>query len=203
VGARGGVAIAGGIAGAALVSRGDVMRGSRTIGWTTLLVSCHSAGPFGHSKVYAPLSAEQSAVSANKEYDPLLAERAPDKLKGRSVWLFGVVTNRASGPGGAANVALSLRALQTRNLCESEDEETCRVTVSEREMGRAHALVALSAEDDMGQESVGLGSLLRIVATVTQDLDPNDGTPILRASFYRHWPRGYYVTTKASSFMKR
>jgi hypothetical protein len=167
------------------------------------LASCHSAGPYGHSKVYAPLSAEQSAVGGNKEYDPLLAERALDKLKGRSVWLFGVVTNRVSGPGGSANVALSLRTLQARNLCESEDEETCRVTVSEREMGRVHALVALAAEDDMGQESVGLGSLVRIVGNVTQDLDPNDGTPIVRASFYRHWPRGFYVTTKASSFMKR
>jgi len=167
------------------------------------LPSCHSAGPYGHSKVYAPSGAEEGAVAGNKEYDPLLAERSLDKLKGRSVWLFGVVTNRGSGPGGAAYVALSLRTLQQRNLCESADEESCRVTVSEREMGRAHALLALSAEDEMGQDSVGLGSLLRVVGSVTQDLDPNDGTPILRASFYRHWPRGAFVTTKAASTMKR
>jgi hypothetical protein len=167
------------------------------------LVACHGAGPYGHGKVYAPNGAEETAVNGNREYDPLLAERSLEKLKGRSVWLFGVVTNRGSGPGGAAYVALSLRTLQPRNLCESDDEDTCRVTVSEREMGRAHALLALAAEDDMGQESVGLGSLLRIVGSVAQDLDPNDGTPILRASYYRHWPRGFYVTTKASSFMKR
>jgi len=147
--------------------------------------------------------AEANAVDGNKEYDSLLAERSIDKLKGRSVWLFGVVTNRGAGPGGAAYVALSLRSLQQRNLCESDDEDTCRVTVSEREMGRAHALLALAAEDDMGQDSVGLGSLLRIAGTVTQDLDPNDGTPVLRASYYRHWPRGSYVTTKAASLMKR
>jgi hypothetical protein len=166
-------------------------------------VSCQSAGPYGHRKVYAPLAAEANAVDGNKEYDSLLAERSIDKLKSRSVWLFGVVTNRGAGPGGAAYVALSLRSLQQRNLCESDDEDTCRVTVSEREMGRAHALLALAAEDDMGQESVGLGSLLRMVGTVTQDLDPNDGTPVLRASYYRHWPRGSYVTTKAASLMKR
>jgi hypothetical protein len=167
------------------------------------LLSCHSAGPYGHSKVYTPTGAEESAVADNKEYDPNVAERALDKLKGRSVWLFGVVTNRGSGPGGATYVALSLRTLQQRNLCESADEDSCRVTVSEREMGRAHALIALSAEDEMGQESVGMGSLLRIVGSVTQDLDPNDGTPILRTKFYRHWPRGFFVTTKAASSMKR
>ncbi len=114
-----------------------------------------------------------------------------------------MVTNRGSGPGGAAYLTLSLRTLQPRNLCESDDEDSCRVTVSEREMGRVHALLALASEDDMGQESVGLGSLVRIVGTVTQDLDPSDGTPIVRATFYRHWPRGFFVTTKASSFMKR
>ena len=167
------------------------------------LLSCHGAGPYGHSKVYAATGAEEGAVAGNKEYDPLLAERSLDKLKGRSVWLFGVVTNRGSGPGGATYVALSLRSLQQRNLCESADEDSCRVTVSEREMGRAHALLALSAEDEMGQDSVGLGSLLRVVGSVTQDLDPNDGTPVLRASFYRHWPRGSFVTTKAASVVKR
>jgi hypothetical protein len=167
-----------------------------------IVASCHSAGTYGHSKVYAPSSSEEAAVTRNEEYDPRPSDRG-GKLKDRPVWLFGVVTHRSAGPGGAAYVALSLRTLQLRNLCESDDEETCRVTVSEREMGRAHALLALSAEDDMGQESVGLGSLLRVVGTVTQDLDPNDGTPVLRASFYRHWPRGYYVTTNAASFMKR
>jgi hypothetical protein len=163
--------------------------------------SCHSAGTYGHSKVYAPTSSEESAVARNEEYDA--RPSAAGKAKDRPTWLFGVVTHRSAGPGGAAYVALSLRTLQTRNLCDSDDEDTCRVTVSEREMGRAHALLALSAEDEMGQESVGLGSLLRIVGNVTQDLDPNDGTAILRASFYRHWPRGFYVTTKASSVMKR
>jgi hypothetical protein len=170
--------------------------------WAVALASCHSAGPYGHSKVYSPASAEERAIAGNKEYDALSADRAA-KLKDRSFWLFGVVTNRGSGPGGAAYLTLSLRTLQPRNLCESNDEDSCRVTVSEREMGRVHALLALASEDDMGQESVGLGSLVRIVGTVTQDLDPNDGTPIVRATFYRHWPRGFFVTTKASSFMKR
>jgi hypothetical protein len=165
--------------------------------------ACHSAGPYGHSKVYAPSSDETRAVGANKEYDALLAGRGLDKVKGHPFWAFGVVTARSAGSGGAAYLALSLRTLQLRNLCESTDEDSCRVTVSEREMGRVHALVALAAEDDMGQDGVGLGSLLRVVGTVGEDLDPADGTPVLRASFYRHWPRGAYVTTRSAGVMKR
>jgi hypothetical protein len=164
-----------------------------------LLASCHAAGPYGHAKVYTPNADEERAVDGNKEYDVLLAERAIDKLKGRKAWAFGVVTNRGSGPDGAAYVALSLRSLQARSSCKSSDEDSCRVTVGEREMGRVHALLALAAEDDMGQDSVGLGSLLRVVGTVSQDLDPNDGTPVLRATFYRHWPRGSYATIQAKS----
>jgi hypothetical protein len=168
-----------------------------------LMVSCRSAGPYGHSKVYSPLSDEQHAVSGNPEYDSLLADRSFDKIKGKTVWLFGVVTNRGSGPGGAAYVALSLRTLQLRNLCDSEDEDTCRVTVSDREMGRVHVLLSLSADDDLGEHSVGIGSLLRVAGAVTTDIDTIDGTPIIRMSYYRHWPRGFYVTTKAASALKR
>src|SRR5258706_15242333 len=77
--------------------------GALAAGW-------RSAGPYGHSKIYSASSAEEQALKGSPEYDALLAERAPAKLKDRSVWLFGVVTNRGSGPGGAAYVALSLRS---------------------------------------------------------------------------------------------
>lgn len=168
-----------------------------------LTVSCRSAGPYGHSKVYSPLGDEEHAIEGNQQYDSLLAERSFDKVKGKSVWLFGVVTNRGSGPGGAAYIAVSLRTLQLRNLCDSDDEDTCRVTVSDREMGRVHVLVSLSADDDLGEHSVGIGSLVRVVGAVTSDIDPIDGTPIIRVNYYRHWPRGFYVTTKAAGALKR
>lgn len=168
-----------------------------------LMVSCRSAGPYGHSKIYSPLSEEEHAVASNQQYDGLLAERSFDKVRGKSVWLFGVVTNRGSGPGGAAYVAVSLRTLQLRNLCDSDDEDTCRVTVSDREMGRVHILLSLAADDDLGEHSVGIGSLVRVVGTVTSDIDPTDGTPIIRVDYYRHWPRGFYVTTKAAGALKR
>src|SRR5690242_12601149 len=96
-----------------------------------LALSCGSAGPYGHARTYEPLGEEESAAAGTKDYDPVMAKRSPEKWKGKSVSAFGVVVNRASGPGGASEVKLSLRTLETRNLCESSDEDTCRVTVSD------------------------------------------------------------------------
>jgi len=153
--------------------------------------------------MYAPVSGEDRAVAGSTEYDTFTFERTPDKVKGKSVWLFGVVTQRKPGAGGATYVALSLRTLQPRNLCDTDDEDSCRVTVTDREMGRAHALLTLRGEDEMGELSVGLGSLVRVAGRVAEAVDPEDGTAIVRADFYRHWPRGFYVTTKAAATMHR
>jgi hypothetical protein len=151
------------------------------------LASCRSGGPYGHSRVYAATSDETQAVLGKGELDPRTVQR------GRGYWAFGVVTHRAPGPGGAAYLALSLRALHPQNHCPTHDEDSCRVTVSDRETGRAHAIVALASEDDLGERSVGLGSLVRVAGSVSEDVDPTDGSPILRASFYRHWPRRFYA----------
>jgi hypothetical protein len=153
--------------------------------------------------VYVPASGEDRAASPAAEYDAFGFERAPDKLKGKQVWAFGVVTQRRPGPNGTAYLALSIRTLQPRNLCENAEEDSCRVTVSDREMGRVHIMAPLKGEDDMGENSVGLGSLVRIVGRVAEEVDPGDGTGVIRAEFYRHWPRGFYVTTRAAAVMHR
>ena len=163
-----------------------------------VLSSCRTAGPYGYSRAYTPTSDETEAVRGKTELDPRAVPRSSDR-RSRAYWAFGVVTHRSPGPGGAAYVALSLRALQPQNQCESRDEDTCRVTVSDRETGRAHALVTLTAEDDLGERSVLLGSLLRVVGNVAEDVDPADGSAIVRASFYRHWPRGFYKAAKSAA----
>jgi hypothetical protein len=170
---------------------------------SALFIGCHGAGPYGHARVYVTASGEDRAAAPAAEYDAFQFERTPDKLKGKQVWLFGVVTQRRPGPGGTAYLALSLRTLQPRNLCDNDEEDSCRVTVSEREMGRAHAMVALQGDDEIGERSVGLGSLVRVVGHVAEEVDPSDGTGVVRGEFYRHWPRGYYVTTKAAAVMHR
>jgi hypothetical protein len=168
-----------------------------------LLCACGSAGPYGHSPVYSPLDEEEKATEGALEFDPVMAKRSPEKWKGKTVSLFGVVVARTPGTGGNSEVKLSMRTLEPRNLCDSPDEDTCRVTVSDREHAVVHALLHLSGEDDIGEHSMGMQSLVRIVGTLNDGVDPADGEPILSARYYRHWPRGFYVTTAARTLMRR
>jgi hypothetical protein len=167
------------------------------------LPSCASAGPYGHSQVYAPLGAEEAAVRGAVEYDPVMAKRSPDQWKGKTASLFGVVLSRTPGAAGNAELKLSVRTLEPRNLCDSTDDDSCRVTVSDREHAVVHARLHLTTEDDLGERSIGPRSLVRIVGTLTDDVDPADGEPVLKATYYRHWPRGFYVTTADRGMMRR
>jgi hypothetical protein len=159
------------------------------------VTGCSSAGPYGFSRTYSPLDAEEDAAEGAKEYDPVMAERDKAEWKKNKVSLFGIVNKRAAGPGGMAYVTLSVRTLEVRNLCEELDEATCRVTVGEREFAIVHALLKLSPGDDLGEKSLNRGSLVRVLGKLTDEVDPEDGTPVLKAEYYRHWPRNFFVTT--------
>lgn len=167
------------------------------------LSACGSAGPYGHARTYSALSDEESAADGATDYDPVMAKRSPEKWKGKPVSAFGIVVARSSGPGGASEVKLSLRNLETRNLCESSDDDTCRVTVSEHEHAVIHAMLHLRAEDDLGEHSLGPGSLVRVIGVLADAVDPSDGEPVIEAKYYRHWPRGFYVTTADRKFMRQ
>jgi hypothetical protein len=168
-----------------------------------LSCACGGGGQWGHSRYYEPLSDERKATEHAVEYDPVMAQRSVDDWRKKTVAAFGIVIGRENGADGSVDVALSVRSLESRNLCDSYgDENTCRVTVSDREYGRLHALVKLRPEDDIGELSVGARSLVRVVGTLAEE-QSEDGSPVLRVSYYRHWPRDYYVTTKARSYMKQ
>ncbi|HEY1695709.1 MAG TPA: hypothetical protein VGG39_26255 [Polyangiaceae bacterium] len=181
-----------------------------TLALATLLVAllvalagCHSAGPYGHSPRYVELSDETAAVAGAKEYDPVMVERQPDEWRKGRVVLFGVVESRTAGPGGQALLKLSVRRLEGRNLCESgQDDDTCRVTVSDKDFGVVYALVQVRGDDDVGPHAVGQRSLLRIVGTLGQDVAP-DGAPIVHALYYRHWPNYFYVTRASARDMRQ
>ena len=189
-------------------------RGTDRSSWSVLVVlvagagivvgGCRSGGPYGYAAQYAPTSDEQSATVGTREHDPVMYGREPEAWRKSKVALFGIVSGRAPGPGGAAYVTVSLRKLATRNLCtNAADEDTCRVTVSDRDFGVVHLLAALRPEDDMGEHSLGIGSLVRAVGMFGEDVDPADGAPVLRASFYRHWPRFFYVTRSSADLMRQ
>ncbi len=187
---------------------------SRSLSWVGLaiatsalllgLVACHGAGPYSYSPNYVPTSDEESAAKDVREYDPVMYQREPESWRKSKTVLFGVVTGRGPGPGGAAYLTLSVRRLEPRNLCSNaNDEDTCRVTVSDRDFGIVHTLVGLKPEDDVGEHSISAGSLVRVVGQFGEDVDPSDGAPVMRGSFYRHWPRHFYVTKANAETMRQ
>jgi hypothetical protein len=165
--------------------------------------ACHSAGPYGYSRSYTPLDAEASASDNSREYDPVMANRLPHEWLGKDLDLFGIVLQRGEGRDGLADLTLSMRRLAPRNLCEAGEEDTCRVTVSDREMTRVHALVKLANADDVGEQRLQPRSLVRIVGRLEDQPNKDDGSPVFLVSYYRHWPPDYYVTEQARSYMRR
>jgi hypothetical protein len=155
---------------------------------------CRSAGPYGHSPRYVELDEETAAVAGARQYDPVMVERQPDAWRKGKVVLFGVVESRAAGPGGQALLKLGVRRLDPQNHCDKPgDDDTCSVTVSDKDFGVVWALVSLRGDDDVGPRSVGMRSLLRLAGTIGQDVSPSDGAPVVHAAWYRHWPAFYYV----------
>jgi hypothetical protein len=167
-------------------------------------VSCHGAGPYGHSLRYAELEDETPAVAGARDYDPVMVERQPNEWRRGNVMLFGVVDGRAAGPGGHALLRLSVRRLEPRNLCQLQsDEDSCRVTVSDKDFGVVWALVPLHGDDDVGPRSVTQRSLVRVVGRIGQDVSPTDGAPVIHAAWYRHWPAFYYVTRSSARDLRQ
>lgn len=168
------------------------------------LAACRGGGPYGYAPSYAPTSEEEAATKDARQYDPVMYGREPETWRKSTTTLFGVVTARAPGPGGAAYLTLSVRRLEPRNLCSNRnDDDTCRVTVSDRDFGVVHALAKLRPDDDVGERSVAAGSLVRLAGRFGEDVDPADGAPVMRASYYRHWPRYYYVTKASAETMRQ
>jgi hypothetical protein len=180
------------------------MRTLVPIGFAALILAgCHGTGLYGHAPRYVELDEETAAAAGAREYDPVMVERQPDQWRKGKTVLFGVVDNRSAGPGGQALLKMSVRRIEPRNLCESEnDDDSCRVTVSDKDFGVVYALVSLRGDDDVGPHAVGQRSLLRIVGALGQDVSA-EGAPVVHASFYRHWPPFFYVTRASATVMRQ
>jgi hypothetical protein len=168
-----------------------------------LALGCGSAGQYGHSRVYSPLSDEDDAARGSERYDPVMSKRLPQEWQGKKLDLFGIVLARAEGRDGLADLTLSVRRLAARNLCEAGEEDTCRVTVGDQELARIHVLVQLRQDDAIGQKTLRPESLVRVVGKLEDHANKEDGADVLLASYYRHWPPAEYVTEQARSYMRR
>lgn len=170
------------------------LRLSRAFALALIAAACGGAGAYGHAPAYVPIDQEASVVAAAREYDAVAARSQGPEGWRKAVALFGLVESRAAGPGGQALLRLSLRTLESRNVCERQgDDDSCRVTVSDRDKGAIWALVRLRGDDDVGPFAVGQRSLVRVVGAVGQDVSPADGAPVVHASWYRHFPSTEYV----------
>jgi hypothetical protein len=160
-----------------------------------LVAACPGPGPYGHAPNYVELSDEATASAGAREYDPVMVERRPEEWSRGTVVLLGVVESRAAGPGGQALLKVSVRRLEPRNLCDNQhDDDSCRVTVSDKDFGVVWVLASLRAGDDVGPHPVAGRSLLRIIGTIGQEPSPSGPGPVIHARYYRHWPNFFYVT---------
>ena len=108
------------------------------------LSACASSGPYGHSPAYAPLGDEETAAAGSKEYDPVMAKRSRRQVERRRRQpLQGSCSRAAQAPAETPTRSSSVRTLEPRNLCDSSDEDTCRVTVSDHEHAVVHVPLAL------------------------------------------------------------
>jgi hypothetical protein len=168
-----------------------------------VLAACSSAGPYGFSRTYSSLDAEESALQGSERYDPVMSKRLPAEWHTKKLDVFGIVLARAEGRDGLADLTLSVRRLAARNLCEEADESTCRVTVGDQELARVHALVKLGQNDNVGSERVQPRSLVRVVGKLEDQTNKDDGSDVLVSDYYRHWPPAYFVTEQARSYLRR
>ncbi|UJR84951.1 hypothetical protein [Sandaracinus amylolyticus] len=166
------------------------------------IAGCGGGGAYGFSRNYEPLGEERTYMerAAELSYEEVRRTRPEEQ---RLVGWFGVVLEPpAMQEDGRARVLLSLRAHQDRHLCGDEGSDSCRVTVSEREIGRFVALIPMREEDRAGAHRLWTGSLVKVYGIATGEEDTEHG-PVLGAEWYRHWPPHYYVTTAAAGRMRR
>lgn len=166
------------------------------------LLGC-GAGTYGYAHRYEPLGEERSYLDRSTDVSYEEVRRTRPEAQ-RMVGWFGVVLEPPQiERDGSARVLLSLRAHQERHLCSTSSSDTCRVTVSAREIGRFWALMPTRPEDRDGQRRLWVGSLVRVYGTAVETPEGPENIPILQAEWYRHWPVHHYVTTASAGSMRR
>lgn len=166
-----------------------------------VLAGCGGAGAYGYAPTYVPLSVEEDHLEAAVDLSYEEVRRDADGHRSTKLGWLGTV-ERISVEGDRATLRLSFRTLTPRNLCADETDASCRVTVSEREGGTFTTTVTMHPEDRDGDDKLWQGSLVRIYGNPTGAVDEENGV-FLETTYYRHWPRGTYVTTAARGSMRR
>jgi hypothetical protein len=166
------------------------------------LAACGGGGRYGYARAYEPIDGERAYMERSVDASYEEVRRARPEEQPNVSW-FGVVLGAPEISGGTARVRLSLRAHQERHLCATENADSCRVTVTERELGTFTAQIAIRPEDaSSGTDRLWQGSLVRVYGR-SQGEEDASGDPVVVADWYRHWPRNTFVTTAMSGRMRR
>lgn len=175
-----------------------------TVAITSCLMGCNSGGRYGYAREYVFLPEEQPFAQRADEtavYDEV--RRLPDRFADHVLTWWGIVSNVEPGTDGTTRVTMQLRTHQIRHLCEDETDGSCRVTINDRDGGSFTATLRLNAEDQNGENRLNPLSLVHVYGVVVQGEYNSDGGPVIRGQYYRHWPRGQFVTTASSGGMRR
>jgi len=164
--------------------------------------ACGGANNYNFARSYEPLRAEKSHFADAQAVPYEDVKRDPNGFQTTEIGWFGVVKGMRDLPDGRTRVALELHGHQERHLCSEQSASSCRLTIAERELGPFSADLSLTPEQKQGKDRVGPGSLLKIYGRPSGEY-ADDGGPVLNATYYRHWPRGTYVTTADRASMRR
>lgn len=175
--------------------------------WSVLLCSlcwaaCGGSGNYNFARSYEPLRAEKSHYKSAQAVPYEDVKRDPNGFRSEEIGWFGVVQGVRDLGDGRTRLSLALHAHQERHLCRDQSASSCRLTIAERDLGPFTADLTLKPEEKQGPDRVWVGSLLKIYGHASGEY-ADDGGPVLNVTYYRHWPRGTFVTTADRASMRR
>jgi hypothetical protein len=172
------------------------------LAFSLALGACGGGGRYGYARTYEPIDGERAYMERATDASYEEVRRARPEEQPYVSW-FGIALGPPETHDGVTRVRLSLRAHQERHLCDSEYADSCRVTISERELGNFTAQITMRPEDaSSGNERLWQGSLVRVYGRSVGESDAS-GDPVIVGEWYRHWPRHTFVTTAMSGRMRR
>lgn len=177
-----------------------MQRCSRVIALAVLPGCSAVARDFGYSRTYVP-GGEETQQLRDVRTDLVPADVCADFARwhgARFAW-FGVITHldpaREHAEEGWVILRLSFRAHVEPHRCADSTEGSCRVTVDVHDTGVFSVRLRLRQDDWTGPMRVHVGSLLRVAGSLSLDGCRGSDGPFFDATWYRHWPHGFYRTT--------
>lgn len=169
------------------------------------LIFCAACGGgrYNYDLRYHPLKREKPYYKEFEDLNYEVVRSDPLKYRGARLGWFGVVRDLKENRDGTLTLLLEYRTYRERHLCEDNlVKSTCRVTVSEKSQGTFSVTLQARHEERKGKDRINYKSLLRVYGTPAGDYN-DEGGPVVKCDYYRHWPPGTYVTTAAAVFMRQ